>query len=193
MKYLYFLLVFPLLLLSLEPIEKEMLPYAQFDKKQAISLLPKSFNKLREKLNTPNKEEVFTILYFFSASVPESSFSKRLSELAEYNYLFEKNINATECLVGINSTLKTYLSKVQKNIHGLRREKEILNLINIRMTPEVYENLKLKNVPALALAQCVKGEHPSKCKILSLARGDISLNYFFDQLKDANLFPEGLK
>jgi hypothetical protein len=177
----------------MEPLEEEMLPYSKFNKEQAMSFLPATFKDLRAELDKPLKEEEYTLLYFFSTSVPESSFSKRLSEIAEFNYLYQKNVMSTQCIVGISQTLKQYLSKVQKNASGLRHEKKILDLINIRMTPEVFEKLKLEYAPALALAKCIPGQHPSECKILSLARGDISLAYFFEQLRDANLLPEGLK
>jgi len=175
-------------------LKKNMMPFMKFDMDAAISLLPKEYNALKEAaLNTQKKSSVkYTILYFFSDSVPASSFGGLLIEIAKYNRSHKNALGATQALIGMNPSLQTYLLNVKKYLKGLNDSTEEEALIDIRMAPNTFTKYHINVVPALALARCDNNAHPSKCEIISLVKGDVSLSYFFRLLKENSILPEEL-
>jgi hypothetical protein len=170
-------------------LEKNIMPYMKFNMDAAVSLLPKEYNVLKKAAHNSKKKssEKYTILYFFSNSVPTSSFGDLLIEIAKYNRSHKKSIGATQALIGMNPALQTYLLNVKKYLKGLNDSKEEESLIDIRMAPNTFTKYHINVVPALALARCNSNAHPSKCEIVSLVKGDVSLSYFFRLLKENNL------
>ena len=192
---LFFLVVLALSFANAKSIEESMLPYMQFNQSRAEALLPSKYDYLKETFKEANadKEPRYTILYFFSNSVPKISFANHLVEVAKYNREHEISLEASQSLIGVNPSLKAYILGFRKHLKGLNDYDEELNLVDIRMSPEVFEKYEINSVPAIALAKCPASAHPSRCSIVSIARGDISLEYFFSLMDENNILPEELK
>ncbi|HIE59716.1 MAG TPA: hypothetical protein EYP82_07295 [Hydrogenothermaceae bacterium] len=192
---LQLLIVLVITFSNAKSIEESMLPYMQFNQSSAEALLPGKYNYLKESIKKAgaDKEPRYAILYFFSNSVPKISFSNHLVEVAKFNREHEISLKSTQSMIGINHSLKAYILGVRKHLKGLNEYDEEIDLIDIRLSPEVFERFDIISVPAIALAKCPASAHPSKCSIVSIARGDISLEYFFSLLDENNILPKELR
>jgi len=176
-------------------IEETMLPYIKTDEATVSSMLPPQYGYLKETIKKVNsdKEPQYTILYFFSHSVPELSFSNHLIEIAKFNSDHETKLRTMQSLIGVDMSLKSYLLKAREQLKKLSDHTKEIELIDIRMSPEVFEENNITSVPAIALAKCPALAHPSSCSIIAIAKGDISLEYFFKLLEDDNALPKELE
>ncbi len=192
---IYFFIALMVTFVNAKSIEETMLPYMQFNQSRAESLLPSKYSYLKEVIRetAKDKEPRYTILYFFSNSVPKISFSNHLLEIAKFNREHETQLEASQSLIGVNLSLKSYILGVRKHLRGLNDFSEEISLVDIRLSPEMFEKYSIISVPAIALAKCPASAHPSNCSIVSIARGDISLEYFFSLLDESNLLPEELR
>lgn len=174
---------------------KTMSVYSGSKTKISTNVLPQTYSELKEVLDEREKEEhsSYAILYFFSNSVSTGSYSSFLQDLAKHNLSHKIKFSTSQCLIGINNSLKSYLLDTREKLGKSDVKKEAIDLINIRMTPEIFENYNITSVPAMALAKCPQSKHPSKCTLLSIAKGDVSLGYFFEKLTQNNLYPKELK
>jgi len=195
MMRLYLFITLLATFVNAKSIEETMLPYMQFNQNRAEALLPSKYGYLKEAIREAkeNKEPAYTILYFFSNSVPKLSFSNHLVEVAKFNREHEVQLGASQSLIGINPSLKSYILGFRKYLKGLNDFSEEIDLVDIRLSPEVFEKFAINSVPAIALAQCPASSHPSSCTIISIARGDISLEYFFALMDENDILPEELK
>lgn len=149
--------------------------------------------KEHEQEKRQKKQSEYALLYFFSESVSTSSFSSFLNQAAKYNQTHSTTFSSSQCLIGINGKLKNYIIDTREKLESSSLKKEAISLIDIRMTPEMFENYNITTVPAIALAKCPQSKHPSECTLLSVARGDVTLEYFLEKLKENNLYPQELE
>ena len=176
-------------------IQKTMLPYMQYNPKATAAMLPSQYRFLKkaaEEIYDENRHKTYTILYFFSTSVPPLSYANYLAEVARFNREHAVQIDTTQALIGIDGRLKPYLAKTFGYLNGFENSHEKA-LVDIRLAPEVFEHLQIKVVPAIALAICRPHAHPSDCKVIALVRGEVSLKRFFELLDEKNLLPVELK
>jgi hypothetical protein len=172
---------------------RQMMIYTQPNEQMRLDMLSGEFGELREAISAQRKEPQYTILYFFSASIPEGVFVKRIEEIALFNQNRKHKLLSSQSLIGMTGDLKKYLLKAQERAKRSGLDQEMLVLVDIRMSPEVFENLEIKEVPVMALSKCVEGQHPSECEVLSLIRGNVTLGRFFELLKEKKLLPEELQ
>lgn len=190
----YLLLLLPLFIVAQDNnLLQQMMAYSQPKEQMRLDALPLEYDVLREAISAEPKEPQFTLLYFFSASIPEGVFVKRIEEIAQFNQGREVKLYSSQSLIGMTDDLKGYVLKSQERAKRSGLNREMLNLVDIRMAPEVFERLKIKEVPVMALSRCIYGQHPSECEVLSLVRGNVSLGQFFELLNEKNLLPEELQ
>jgi hypothetical protein len=116
-----------------------------------------------------------------------------LIEVAKFNADHEIKLRTIQSLIGVDMALKSYLLKTREQLKKLSDYSKETELIDIRLSPEVFEENNITSVPAIALAKCPASAHPSSCSIVAIAKGDISLEYFFKLLEDSNALPKELE
>jgi hypothetical protein len=126
------------------------------------------------------------ILYFTSTSVPDNTL---------FNVLFSVgilrdngiNINAKHYFTGFPENFKEYMFALEDKVQNKSKEEIIKIKENffLKIDPRMFYHLKIKEVPAIALAEC-DTENPvvEKCDFKYLIRGDVSLLNFFDKISN---------
>lgn len=163
----------------------------------ALSMLPSQYNFLKNVTSAQKAQKpVYTILYLYSNSVPTVDFANMLYGVYFYNKTHQYKLQTIQTSIGINNNQYKYLTNLKTLIYRSQNAEvrnSLMGMIDITISPEVFERLSVKKAPVLALARCMPKAHPSKCQILYIAHGSIGVVMFMNKLKEKKLLPKDLK
>lgn len=159
----------------------------------AFSVLPKEYAFLKNVVsNHKAQKPIYTILYLYSNSVPSVDFANILYGVYVFNKTHNYKLQTIQATIGINNNQNIYLNNLRQIIFKSQSDEvrnSLMGMVDITISPEVFERLGAKKVPIIALAKCMPKAHPSKCQILYFAHGNIGVGMFMNKLKDKKILP----
>lgn len=150
-------------------------------------LTKEEFESVKKKVSEASREIAKTtefLIVFTSASVPTNTMLNNMHSIS----ILQDNkidIESVQFFYGFPNNLEDYLKKTRALIDtkSTNVQKRLEKNLRIKINPALFDFLKIKKAPALALARCTS-LNPSvdSCEFKYLIRGDVSLLTFFDKI-----------
>jgi len=186
-------IAFTLLLLSAEylfakPVFSPVKLYQgnDFMTKEEFAKVSSEINQIKQTIRLKSNQNKIFLFVLISSTVPVD-YLKNI--LIDVGVLQDKNISieTKQFTRGLSSQTFNYFNKLKEAAENLpeKQKNMIVKNFKFKLNPDLFDELNVTKVPALILAECNSTPILNEdCNLKYMIRGDASLPYFFEKIKD---------